>query len=315
MKTTNQTTSDHHDPAWFGAHGMQVSAAYSLRELGYQGRAESQEKPTPHVRWASLPGGSGWVYEGVLEADADGQSRFWTQLEALASDCTGHRLDAVHSVGPGIVTAGAFALPLVDGRLQELLLHTQQEDPTPYLTAMMPIIRAHGVLMRAGDRGAYVQTQDHGELSDPEELDRTIRGDKWTPQTKRVARLWVISVALLLRHVPGVGPTWARAYSARQLGSMTRAWLQMPRGGFTGLSAGTMEQQVLWSIALLAATRDPLSLELVVGELRDEVSKSRPPSWKARALWERIAGSPVAGWIAPARERLEALYGVTLEAP
>ncbi len=254
------------------------------------GAKELTVEGKPWVRWAKTGTDSGWYYVGTRPPVLPEPPSFWDVVFVLATETGSGRVDAVHCVGPGILSVGGTGITLASGYLAALLVECLLADPVNWVAKMAGVIRETGAFptcMSAEVKDyadcCFMSVDGvllrHVPLLDASQRSSMVRGDaytktgKWSGAGKRRAAVWVESLGKLLfepvmdqaqvmfckKHVPGM------------LSDVARDRISWPSNGADDAWQFTREQQALWVVAMVAGMwgygmGDELAMECVVVE-------------------------------------------------
>jgi hypothetical protein len=246
-------------------------------------RREPASPGKPHCHWVKTSHGSGWVVPGRPVTGSP--KKFWERLQTAAEAITGHHPSTVHSVGPGILVAGSFALPLLDGRAVQLLETAMRYNPADYCMAMVPVVRDVGVCVRVDEGGARL-VSDGREVSGADDFEAVVRG-KGLPKdlAKARQRRWVLALHDFLARHPRVSDAWARFWLAASAGPALREFLGVG-ASWEDRSLMTTDTEELRAYVLLLLHWRPLLCEQACRQARSELSggNAAHSGWKLNAV-------------------------------
>lgn len=251
---------------------------------------------TPWVRWCNLGEWSGWYAIGTRQPPTDfgTEPAFWSVVLALGTEVGNGRLDAVHCIGPGILSLGGIGTTLASGYGADVLGYCLVEQPALYLDTMAPVIIQSGAYPSPLPDGHWcLHHYERGALCLDHELRgavmRSGSGQRWTGGQKELARTWVTAVARLLSHWQ-MDAAQVRACSVLPdlLPPAVLAAIGWPSNGDRDLWMYTREQQALWAATMVVFLEDFESASRLAGE----AFQREPVDARAslRALRERAAG-------------------------
>lgn len=201
------------------------------------------------VRWANVGTYAGWYAVGTRAPrqtgkQLPGKSDFWVRVYALAAEVGNGNVDAVHAVGPGILSVGGLGVTAASGYAQALLKVCLEEQPSRWLECMAPVMFEARVLPAA---------------SSPEELEAAIRG------SKDREKLWVECCSHMLRdeRFDAAQVKFLQRISADVLGPEL-----VKQMGFTGNPSPmwSHEQRALWALAVVVSLADTALATKVIGD-------------------------------------------------
>jgi len=248
----------------------------------------------PWLRWAKIETESGWYAVGTRQQQ---QSKlplvsFWERTFELALQVGNGNMDAVHGVGPGVLSAGAVGFTAV-GELANLLAACLTAAPERVVSALMPAWRltgAHPVL--ADRKGIWLFANAEGRAARTHaEIEQLLRGDKST------GKEWVRCVSNLLKddHFDAVQKLHFVEAAERAFTEEQRKITHWPAAGAANVWTYTEEQQALWCTVLLLSLLDtPVTTALLNGAMKAsaletllamrELTKDVDPPFGDRAL-------------------------------
>jgi len=223
----------------------------------------------PWVRWANACGDySGYYALGTRPPELvdEPSDVFWHFVVGLASEVGNGMADAVHCVGPGVLSIGGMGVTLSSGYAQVLLGYCLEELPLHWVHAMMPVLRTSGVCVGLSDAGlrgwSLVAPELREAIATAEQLDRAVRGGsngtQWHAVQKYRAKTWVSCVSEMLSH-PGMDAAQARfcrAYVPQLMPSEARERISWPTNGIQDGWMFTDEQRALWACAMVLFIED-----------------------------------------------------------
>lgn len=239
----------------------------------------------PWVRWAKYGSYSGWYAVGSRAADSPDQRTFWKTTFAVACACAGGTLDQVHCCGRGILALGGLGVTLRSGYAQ-LLLHTcLLASPERFVEVMAPAFYGASVFTRQDDlspSGVAIATLTGKPLVTDAELREVVMlgatgTEKWTEAQKRRARLWVSCCSELLRddRMDRAQLSFAEEVMPALLTEATKVAMKWPRHGARDFWQYTIEQQMLWALALVLALEDEIATEALLCMARGDMETER----------------------------------------
>jgi hypothetical protein len=222
------------------------------------------------VRWATVGQHAGWYAIGTRKPQ--GERSFWEKTFALATSVGNGHLDAVHAIGPGILSVGGMGVTMASGMAQRLLRYALKREPIRWMECMAPLLADAGTLRVLGF------TADD-PLAD---LELVIRASK--PQ----AKLWVECCSRLLRDArfESVQEEFLAGESHSVLGRLSMMLGFSEVHGYYRASEPvrwqiwdwSQEQMAVWALAIVMALSDArLTEELVAPALFGDAWKQHYP--------------------------------------
>lgn len=218
----------------------------------------------PWLRWAKVGDYSGWYSIGERKPEFGERPSFWEAVLTLATEVGNGNLDAVHCIGPGILSVGGLGVTASSGYAQALLADCLEAAPAHFLNNMGRVIYESGGWVHTDENGNAAFASEDGRLviehGDIEFLVRrggSQSGWQWTSFRKRIAKLWVESISRMLRH-PKMDEVQARFCQQHipRLMDPVRLLINWPREGIRDGWMFTREQQALWCVLMVAALED-----------------------------------------------------------
>jgi hypothetical protein len=229
---------------------------------------DQKAKPTtkqgdPWLRWANVGSYSGWYAIGQRKPSYGDRLNFWEAVVTLATEVGNGNLDAVHCIGPGILSIGGLGVTIASGYAQRLLADCLEAAPMRFMMEMGPVIHKSGAwLATARDGGTYLDAMSGGPVVEREKLHQLVRrggGDAgvWSASQKKMAKLWVEQTSRLLREpvLDQVQVAFCEKHIPKLLVSM-RDRIGWPAAGIRDGWMYTPNQQALWCVIMVAALED-----------------------------------------------------------
>jgi hypothetical protein len=234
----------------------------------------------PWARWVNLGEQAGWYVLGTRPAkpaESYDANPFWNHVFLMACEVANGNVDAVHCIGPGVLSVGGMGVTMTWGWGQQLLRECLEEKPGWFLRTMAPVIHETGVYLDA----AYTLTKlchvQRGSLFEEHELDGAIRGGSggvnWTAGRKRTARSWVVAVSKLLREerLDMAQMSFCIKALPELMSEALKLRLLWPKNEVYDAWMFTREQQALWAVAMVLTIEDALQAEkLILAQVQTE---------------------------------------------
>ena len=233
----------------------------------------------PWLRWANVGEHSGWYSIGTRRLDPVGSptqeanDHFWSAVYTLASEVGNGCVDAVHCLGPGVLSVGGLGVTVSSGYGQALLTACLRQEPLWWLGSMAQVIHESKVALRHDVRGvgsAALFRTGGGALFSQEELDLAVRGgsasEKWTGAQKRLSFTWVECVSSLLRHAE-MDPAqvqFCAAHVPDLIPGLVRERIAWPSNGIEDSWMWTIEQRALWAAAMVLVLEDEVQATTLI---------------------------------------------------
>jgi hypothetical protein len=245
-----------------------AESEFCLRRCTLSGKTENG---SVYVRWAGGSGMTGWYAVGTRKPSFGKRPTFWETVYSLACESGNGNVDAVHAVGPDILSVGGLGLSVVTGQAQMLLGRCLTAHPTLYLDAMAPIIRTTGMYLTEERPDWPTPVYVFGYTGGPHVgLDNALvvraggDGRVWSREAKEQSRAWVERTSLLLRNdrFDSVQVNYAAELLPSLLSEETKQRIQWD--GASALWQWTPEQHALWALALVLGREHPEETEKFV---------------------------------------------------
>jgi hypothetical protein len=259
------------------------------------------------TRWATLGDYGGWYAIGTRQLElpssppATAEQHFWSSVYALAAEVGNGNVDAVHCLGPGVLSVGGLALTAASGYAQALLVRCLQEHPLVWLSAMGPAIADTGVWVGAGPEALIdgcALLLDGTPVVSVEELDGALRlgagtQQRWTLAGKRRSRHWVSCVAEMLSDecMDRAQVGFCRDYVPEMIPAPVRERIAWPESGCREGWWFTLEQRALWVVAMVLIIEDLQQATQILE--RNVQTQPRDAAQSLRALAADAAESPL----------------------
>lgn len=214
------------------------------------------ERNEPVVKWANVGSYAGWYALGT-RVPSWRNATFWQRALAICAACGNRAYDAVHSVGPGILSVGAVGATMASGLAQSLLHRVLIERPVVYMSNMAPLmLREDGVwpnelALEQGTGRRIVATDD---------LEYVVRRDK------DLAREWVRCTSRMLRNAScdAVQLEWLRTEAKQILSEPLRVAIKWTERDARDSFFWSAEQQALWLVTFALVMHDPDQTERLI---------------------------------------------------
>jgi len=269
--------------------GLTNSSVFEV-PAGYRA---TTRKGDPWLRWARVGDYAGWYSIGERLPNFGPELSFWEAVLTLATEAGNGKLDAVHCIGPGILSVGGLGVTLVSGYAQALLAECLRADPLNWLGHMGRVIHDSGAWIAPMDNGAVVLTKKGVALSS-EDLNWAVRrGDPnahWLKPQKHVGKSWVTGVARMLRHprMDQVQVEYCSEHIPKLIAPM-QTLIGWPNSGIRDGWMYTPEQRALWCVLMVGAIEDEEQLLIVA---RDHVEQSpRDARSSLHNIYTKMVGS------------------------
>lgn len=211
------------------------------------------------LRWANVGTYAGWYAVGTRRP-AGGRS-FWSKAYALATSVGNGTVDAVHAIGPGVLSLGGLSVTMASGMAQELLHACLERHPIRWMECMAPLLTEPHALRVLG-----FARED--PMADLEEAVRP---------SKDRAKLWVQCCSHMLRDArfDEVQEGFLAQRGHEVVGRSLAGQIGLARVRDTW--AWSQEQQAIWAVAVVMALSDAEITEEVIGSaLFDDWSRHYP---------------------------------------
>jgi hypothetical protein len=230
------------------------------------------ESGAPWVRWANVGNHEGWYAYGSRKPPFAVRPTFWQKTFTLCSAIGNVHMDAVHTIGPGILSLGALGVTASSGYAQALLHYCLESNPARFLQTMMPAMHASKGLYPRDWRDSpsgYVFSTVEGVVSSAE-----VRELIQAPYSKLISHLWVEGCSHLLRDdsFDEVQVAFLQDFAPKLLSQSLRTLLRWPRTDVPDTWSFTAEQQALWAVAISLVLEDEVAAEQVITAARQEAN-------------------------------------------
>lgn len=239
----------------------------------------------PWIRWVRLGEHSGWMTPGTRTLQIGENAHFWVRVYALCAEVGNGKLDAVHAIGPGILSVGGMGVTAASELAQALLHRCFLLHPERYMQVMFPALHVAGAFTAswagapfgASFEGVSAMGTEMGWTPCRKAKEAQIRdvincgsdSIKWTSIQKNRAALWVQCVSALLRDAwfDEAQVNFAGATLPQLLKPETRKLIRWPENGRVYDWDWSIEQRMLWAFAMVIALGDEDGeLERLLGE-------------------------------------------------
>lgn len=214
----------------------------------------------PWLRWANVGNYSGWYSVGERSPNFGERLSFWEAVLTLATEVGNGKLDAVHCVGPGILSVGGLGVTASSGYAQALLADCLEAKPLHYMRHMGIVIAESGAWLHELDDGEVCLETQHGLTTHIVQVEGAIRrggGTSWSRSQKRVAKKWVEYTSRMLRD-PKMDDVQVQfcAKHVPKLLAPVHSLIRWPNSGIRDGWMYTPEQQALWCVIMTTAIED-----------------------------------------------------------
>lgn len=199
------------------------------------------------VRWANVGAYAGWYAVGTRQPK--GGRSFWSKVYALATSVGNGTVDAVHAIGPGVLSLGGLSVTMSSGMAQELLHACLERHPLRWMECMAPVLtEAHALRILGFAR--------EDPMADLEEAVRA---------SKERSRLWVQCCSHMLRDArfDEVQEGFLAQHGSQVVGRALADRIGLGRVKDTW--SWSQEQQAVWALAVVMALSDATTTEEVIG--------------------------------------------------
>lgn len=214
----------------------------------------------PWLRWARVGDYSGWYSVGERSPSFGERLSFWEAVLTLSTEVGNGKLDAVHCIGPGILSVGGLGITASSGYAQALLAYCLEAAPLHFMRHMGIVISESGAWLHSADDGSISFATQFGLATAIRDIEYSVRRGgnvTWSRSQKRVAKKWVEHTSKMLRN-PKMDEIQVQFCSEHipKLLTPVHSLIRWPNSGIRDGWMYTPEQQALWCVIMTSAIED-----------------------------------------------------------
>ena len=233
----------------------------------------------PWLRWANVGNYEGWYAIGSRKPSTVYLSRptFWQKTFCICAAVGNVHMEAVHAIGPGILSLGALGVTMSSHYAPALLHYCLVANPQRYIEVMAEVMRIWGAHPRATTEtsSGWAFATSEGEMLSASDL--VVYDDQFKDQR----RVWVECCSRLLRDdsFDDVQVAFLQDFAPKLLSAQLRHALRWPTNDLPDSWSWTAEQQALWAVVIACAFDDEVTTAQVALQARGAATSKDAVTW------------------------------------